>query len=233
MRKNEKLSKRILNSRVMHFLLSLLASLLMRAIYATNRVNKEYPAEALPYLTGEKPAVFCFWHGRMIMHPFVKPPGRSMQVLISQHNDGALITATMAWFDIGSVRGSSSRKRGGGGTRAVFEMMDVTGRGGNLSITPDGPRGPFQVAAQGAAYVAAKTGYPILPITFSASRHWRLRSWDKFMIPKPFGRIQFVAHTPILATGEDDAAIAATTAELQTHLAAITHEADEICGVAA
>jgi lysophospholipid acyltransferase (LPLAT)-like uncharacterized protein len=223
-----RLTKRLLNSRAAHLVLSFIMSLIMRAIYVSSRVRKQIPAETLPYIKGEKPGIFCFWHGRMIMHPFVKPPPRPMYVLISHHNDGALITATMKWFDIDSVRGSKKL----GSTQALRNLFDVTERGGNISITPDGPRGPFQKAAQGAAFVAAKTGYPIIPITFSASRHWRFGSWDKFMLPKWFGRIQFVVAPPQFVGAEDEAVLTAATAALEQTMIAITAEADQLCGVA-
>lgn len=223
----KKLSKRLINTKLAHVLLSGLASVLVRLIYATCRVEKRFAPEALPYLRSEHPAIFCFWHGRMIMHPFMKPRGRTIQVLVSHHNDGALITATMRWFGIGSVRGS--RKLGG--AQAVRELMAITERGGNIAITPDGPRGPFQQCAPGAAFVACKTGYPLVPTSFSATRYWRFRSWDRFMLPKPFGRIVFVAHAPIIARGEDAAAQAETTATLETSLAEATAEADADCGV--
>lgn len=222
MARKKSLSKRIFRTRAMHFMLSVIASLLMRFIYLTSRVEKRFPDVTLPYLRGENPAIFCFWHGRMIMHPFVKPPGRTMSVLISHHNDGALITETMRRFGVGSVRGSKKL----GGTKALLDLFRVTEAGGNISITPDGPRGPFQKAAPGAAYVAAKTGYPLIPITFSANRYWRFGSWDKFMLPKPFSRILFIAGTPITATGEDEKAGAAITATLEADLAFITQEAD-------
>jgi lysophospholipid acyltransferase (LPLAT)-like uncharacterized protein len=224
------LKKRILNSRVAHFVLSLIMSVLMRAIFITCRVEKIiFTAEAKPYAAGELPAIFCFWHGRMIMQPFLKPPGRTMSVLISHHNDGALITATMLRFGIGSVRGS--RKLGS--TQALRELFEVTARGGNIAITPDGPRGPLQKAAQGAAYVSAKTGYPILPIAFSATRHWRFKSWDRFMLPKPFSRIVFIVGPMVFATADSQDHIEATTAALETTLTHITTEADMACGVLA
>lgn len=221
------LQKRLLSSPLVHFFGTLIFSLLLRSIYCTSRVHQQMPAECDPYLHGEKPAIFCFWHGRMIMHPFIRPP-RSMHVLISQHNDGALITRTMRWFGIDSVR--VARKRGS--TPAMRELFAVTQRAENIAITPDGPRGPFQKAADGAAYVAMKTGYPLIPVTFSARRHWRLRSWDKFMIPKWCTQIQFVADQPIFVVGDDDdAALAATTAMLEKTLVDITAQADIMCGV--
>lgn len=223
------LKKRVLKSGPVHFFGSFVASLIMRAIFISSRVQYQFPQSVLPYLHSEAPAIFCFWHGRMIMHPFVKPK-RPMYVLISHHNDGALITMTMKWFGIDSVR--TARKRGG--TPAIRELLAVAHRADNISITPDGPRGPFQVAADGAAYVAQKTGYPIVPVTFSASRHWRLRSWDKFMVPKFFTRILFIAGEPIIvstAPENEDAAIALGTAQLQEYLVRITAEADQTLGV--
>ncbi len=223
----KKLFKRILNSKALHFSMSLVASLLMRAIYSTCRVEKEFDEKAKPYLAGEKPAVFCFWHGRLIMAPFIVPPKRSMSVLISHHNDGALITETMLRFGIGSVRGSKKL----GGAKALLALLKITETGGNIAITPDGPRGPFQKAASGAAYVAAKTGYPLVPISFSATRHWRFQSWDKFMLPKPFTRLRFTAAAPLLIHSDEDAPTA--TASLEASLTTLTRATDEAVGVAA
>jgi lysophospholipid acyltransferase (LPLAT)-like uncharacterized protein len=110
--------------------------------------------------------------------------------------------------------------------------MSITASGSNLGFTPDGPRGPFQQAASGAAFVAAKTGYPLLPITFSATRHKRLRSWDRFMIPLLFSRIVFVADDPIWAEDASSSGVTQTTHRLTTSLNRITAEADAICGIA-
>lgn len=220
--------KRILSSPLVHVLGSLLVSLLLRLVYLTSRNRYQFAAASLPYAKSQHPGIFCFWHGRMIMQPFLKP-ARPMHVLISHHNDGALITATMRWFGIDSVR--IARKRGG--TPAMRELFAVTEKNENIAITPDGPRGPFQQAAGGAAYVAAKSGYPLIPITFSAERHWRLRSWDRFMIPRFFSRILFIVGEPIFVPHDaDDAAQAHATALLQESLVRITAEADAALGVA-
>lgn len=225
--KHKSLGKRLLNSPVTHFIVSVVGSIVLRLIYATTRVQKIFPDATLPYMRGEKPAIFCFWHGRMIMQPFIKPPGRSLKVLMSLHNDGALINATMRWFGIGSVRGSKKL----GSTKALRAMLAITEEGGNIAITPDGPRGPFQQAKNGAAYVAAKTGYPIIPISFSATRHKRFRSWDKFMLPTPFGRVVFVAGQPHHVASDEDAIMAAATGLLEIDITAVTAEADRRCGV--
>jgi hypothetical protein len=225
------LKKRILKSRFVNYSVPLLASLWLRFIYGTSRVTHEYPTSVHPFLRGEKPAIFCFWHGRLAMQAFAKPP-RPMLVLISHHNDGALITSIMRWFNIGSVRGSKSN----GGSVAVREMFTIARRGDNICITPDGPRGPAQVAADGTGYVAMMTGYPIIPISFSATRYWRLKTWDRFLLPKPFTRIHFVAGDPIevpRAREDQGEIVQHYTTLLTDRLNDVTARADRHCGVAA
>lgn len=223
------LKKRLLNSPAAVWMIAWLLWLVVRLIYATQRVQKEFHEASLPVLRGEQPAILCFWHGRMIFQPMLNP-SRPMYVLISRHRDGMMISSIMRCFGIRTVTGSSSR----GAANAIRTMKEIAANGGNISITPDGPRGPFQRAAEGAAYLASKTGYPIVAVTFSASRHWRLKSWDRFLMPKPFGRVQFKTAPPMhIAADADDATIARATAELEAQLTAITAAADEACGVAA
>ena len=58
--------------------------------------------------------------------------------------------------------------------------------GYDFGITPDGPRGPRHVFKVGAVYLASQSGLPIVPITVSYHRFWRLKSWDQFQLPWPF-----------------------------------------------
>lgn len=221
------LKKRLFKSRAVQVILAFLIALIVRVIYFTARIEKKVSPDAAPYMNGEKPAIFCFWHGRMIMHLLVKPRGRALYVLSSHHADGALIAAVMRWFGIDTVRGSRSR----GSAKALFDLFRITHDGSNIAITPDGPRGPFQKAALGAAYIAAKTGYPIVPVTFSATRHARFRSWDKFMLPKLFSRIVFVIGEPITIPADDHDALRDMNLAMENALSRITAEADTICKV--
>ena len=228
-RRRQSWKKRLLAAPAVVWPLCLLASLVMRAMYYSNRIEKHLAPESLPYWQGAKPAIFCFWHGRMLAHLFVDPPHRRMHVLSSRHRDGMLVSTLMRCFGIHTVSGSKSR----GAAAALRAMLQLAERGQNISITPDGPRGPFQQAAEGAAYLAAKSGYAILPVTFAASRHARLRSWDRFMLFKPFGRICFVTAEPLrLPPDADEAAITAATTVLQDTLTRITIQADRHCGLA-
>ncbi|GAM07934.1 putative protein [Geobacter sp. OR-1] len=133
-----------------------------------------------------------FWHARLLMIPFIYP-GTRMNVLIGTHRDGQLIADVMKCFGFGLVRGSSSK----GGVGALREMGRLLAKGNDVAITPDGPRGPAEVAKMGVAQVARVTGRPVVPIAFSSSRCWRGTSWDRMVIPKPFSQGVFVIGDPV------------------------------------
>lgn len=224
-----RLTKRLIKSRVTRTLLAFLFSLFLRLIFLTARTQKIAPDAAQPYLRGDKPALFSFWHGRMVMMLTAKPPARRVYVLNSYHSDGSAMVAVMRWFNMGTVRGSTSR----GSANAVRNLLQVTQAGASIAFTPDGPRGPAQKAAVGAAYIAAKTGYPLVPVAFSATRSWRFRSWDRFMLPKFFSRIVYVIGEPIFIADDSEEAVAQTTTLLEVAMNAVTAEADQRCGVSA
>ncbi|MEJ0009962.1 MAG: lysophospholipid acyltransferase family protein [Alphaproteobacteria bacterium] len=222
------LRKRLLKNGAVLALASFLLALWLRTVFLLSRVEYRWPEDIRAYAGGKAPALFCFWHGRLAMHPFVSPPKRPQYVLISGHADGRLISTVIRFFGIDTITGS----RGKNVTGALKVIKRVAAEGGNIGITPDGPRGPFQKAAPGAAYVAAITGYPIVVTAFSASRHHRFKSWDKFMVPRPFGRIVFVAAAVAPPKDESDAAIGEATLRIERALTEVTAQADRLCGVA-
>ena len=170
-------------------------------VYATSRKQLLVAEGAKPFMEGRGNALFAFWHGRMMMLPTVQPKPRKMHVLISFHRDGKLISQVISHFGQTTISGSSSR----GGEGAVRGILNALEEGDNISITPDGPRGPHQqVVAAGVVSIAKMSQKPIIPVTFSASRCIRLNSWDKFMLAKPFGRLVFCAGDPIYVDGDED-----------------------------
>jgi lysophospholipid acyltransferase (LPLAT)-like uncharacterized protein len=213
--------KKALKSTEVQRSVSFLLSLWLRFVYLTARVRVIMPESAKPYMRGKQQAIFCFWHGRMILNPFKNPRGRAMRVLISHHRDGALIVAVLRWFGIGTVRGSTNK----GGDIAIRELFQVIAKGYNISITPDGPKGPAYIAQPGAAYIAQKTGLPIVPISFAASRAKIFDSWDNFVLPKPFTKVVFVVGEPIAVQAQDD--IAERSLQLQESINRVMQEADK------
>jgi len=109
--------------------------------------------------------IIAFWHGRQLMMPLAYR-GPEAHILISQHRDGELIHRIVSRFGFRSVRGSTTR----GGAAALRDLIRAGQSGADLVITPDGPKGPFQVAQIGAVQLAQATGLPIVPIAFSCSK---------------------------------------------------------------
>jgi lysophospholipid acyltransferase (LPLAT)-like uncharacterized protein len=184
-----------------------LAAQLLRLLWLSFRRDIRIHPDAAAYMRGDTSAIFCLWHGRMILFPFLKPKARELFVLISHHRDGELIAKLIAHFGVQSVRGSSSN----GAKEATHMLQQKLAEGRNISITPDGPRGPACQAQRGALHLARQSGTPMIPVSFAASRYTQLRSWDRFIIPHPFAKIRVEIAAPITV------AKAATLTELKQH----------------
>lgn len=202
----------------------------IRFVYFTARRQLVLPEGVQEYISGEKNCIFAFWHGRLMMVPPYKPPLSPMAVLISQHNDGQLIAMAMQHFSIGTVRGSSSK----GGSRAGREVVQRLNDGSNISITPDGPRGPNRRAQAGIIHLARMCGKPILPLGISCSRHKALNSWDRMQIALPFGKIAACIAEPVIVPQDaDDKTTEQARLLLEERLNAATRQADELVGLSA
>jgi len=138
-----------------------------------------------------QPFIFSLWHGHLL--PLLwHHRGSGVAILISEHRDGELIARAAQWLGYRLIRGSTTR----GAERALLSLVRELKSGREVAVTPDGPRGPARSFAPGALIAAQRSGAPILPIAASADRAWRLGSWDKFMIPKPFARITVAYGSP-------------------------------------
>ncbi len=213
------ISKHFLKHPRTQLILSYLLAGYIRLVMVTNRKEFHIHPDAETFINGEKNAIFAFWHGRMMLLPAINPP-RKMHVLISEHRDGKLISQVIHHFGQNTVVGSSSK----GGTEAVRNIVRLLKKGDNISITPDGPRGPNQVAEAGVVTIAKLSQKPVIPVTFSATKHKRLKSWDRFMIAKPFGRIVFCIGAPIMIEQADEVARIA----IETSMNNLVEQADAL-----
>lgn len=136
--------------------------------------------------------VFSLWHGEML--PLLWSMRRTRAaILISEHGDGEIIARAAMSLGYRTVRGSTSRGAG----RALLALTSQLEEGHPVAVTPDGPRGPRHSFAPGALMAAQRAGAPIIAIRAFAEGVWRLRSWDRFEIPKPFTRITVVLSDPV------------------------------------
>lgn len=151
----------------------------------------------------ERAVIFSLWHGQLLPLLWYHR-NQGVKILISEHRDGEVVARTAQSLGYGLIRGSTTH----GGNRALITLVRELEAGHEVAITPDGPRGPAGTFAPGALVAAQRTQSYIIPVGVSASRTWRLKSWDRFMIPKPFALItiaygeasQVIAESARLAT---------------------------------
>ncbi|MCD6172650.1 MAG: lysophospholipid acyltransferase family protein [Sulfurimonas sp.] len=163
----------------------LIGSLLIRLLYLTNK--KKFHA---PENLGDEKFIMACWHGELLMIPYAYTRYRKnphVKLLISEHFDGNLIAKTLNFFGFGTIRGSSTR----GGAKALIESIKEIKNGYDLGITPDGPKGPRHEVHDGIVIMAQKAKVKIVLVEIKPTKFWQLNSWDKFVIPKPFGTINY------------------------------------------
>ncbi|HXA10370.1 MAG TPA: lysophospholipid acyltransferase family protein [Chthoniobacterales bacterium] len=137
----------------------------------------------------------ALWHNRLLLLPFVLKrflPERRGAALISASRDGALLADLVERFDFEVVRGSTSRQ----GASAIRQLAEIIARGKDVVITPDGPRGPAYELGQGIVYLAQQSGAAVVPINLEYSGSWRVKSWDRFILPRPFSRVRVIFGAP-------------------------------------
>ncbi|MEO8909294.1 MAG: lysophospholipid acyltransferase family protein [Gemmatimonadaceae bacterium] len=155
---------------------------------------------------GGNPFIFSIWHGQLLVGLW-HHRHEGVTVLISEHRDGEMVARAAQSLGYGLIRGSTTR----GGGRALISLVRELRDGHEIAITPDGPRGPAGKFAPGALVAAQRSDVFILPVGVSASRSWRLRSWDRLMIPKPFARVT-IAYGPPTKVDATDTRVAADEA---------------------
>ncbi|BDS08526.1 hypothetical protein NT6N_35660 [Oceaniferula spumae] len=163
-------------------------TVLIRLLGLTLRCRLEDPHGIRQLAQPGVPVIWIFWHNCLIAAPLnkVKFSGRApASALASASKDGAVIESVVSSFGVKTVRGSSSRR----GVAALIALKKALKAGEQLFVTPDGPRGPRYHLQPGIVKLAQSSGAPILPVRFTFSSCWRLKSWDRFRIPKPFSSI--------------------------------------------
>ena len=194
--------------------------LFFRALFST--LKFEYRAEdprTIPTETGgASDYVYTAWHDAIVFAMFSwksRPPGVA---LVGPHRDGSYVSNILKEIGIGAVRGSSSKQ----GAKAVRHLLAETA-GKNIIVTPDGPRGPRRVLKVGPAFVASRTGKPVVPTAFHANHAWSFRgSWTDLVLPVPFTKVTVCTARPYFVPPD------ATRDEMESHTAFLQSEMDRL-----
>ncbi|MFZ4166554.1 lysophospholipid acyltransferase family protein [Brevundimonas sp. NPDC058933] len=205
----------------------------MRFCYATIRWEHENQQVA-EEVWAEGGGVLCaFWHARLALAPACWPMKRAQAIkgLVSLSPDGEFFAKAVGRLGIPAVRGSSSNKdkakQAKGGTQALRDGLKQLKVGG-LAVTPDGPRGPARQMAEGLPLMAKLSGAPVLFIGVSCKPAIRLNSWDRAVLPLPFGKGAVVWDKACYPEG---AAMAEVAADWTERLTAVEARADAITGL--
>ncbi|HEO69922.1 MAG TPA: DUF374 domain-containing protein [Candidatus Hydrogenedentes bacterium] len=140
---------------------------------------------------GPTARLYAFWHEAMGLAAW-QYRNSGGHTLTSYSFDGELAARVVQRLGMEALRGSSSR----GGAQALDDMAEAL-RHVIVGFTLDGPRGPRRQAKPGIALLAARATMPVIPMALVAQHCWRLNSWDRFPIPKPFSRVVCAYGSPI------------------------------------
>lgn len=172
-------------------LVPFIGALMIRIIYLT---SKKY--FHIPQVIPQEPVIFAFWHGDLLMQSYVYSQFRQIpkaKVLISDHFDGQIIARVIKFFGLGTIHGSTTR----GGAKVLMQGLKSLSDGYDIGITPDGPKGPRYTVSDGVVVMAQKRQVKVIVYSCVPTSFWQLGSWDRFVIPKPFGVLNFYASEPI------------------------------------
>lgn len=211
-----------LRQRISLTIVSHFVALLMRVVCSTCRVELRNVQHLAQVQERYGAALLLFWHEAIPLGAW-RYRRTGIHTLTSYSYDGELVTRVVARLGIGALRGSSSR----GGSDAMHRMSTALSQGVSVIFTPDGPRGPRREMKAGAAVLSARTKMPVIPNAFAVTRCWRMKSWDKMVIPKPFSTIVCEYGEPVAACeSEDEAAIEVKRDELERAMVALQERLD-------
>ncbi len=201
-----------------------LGAMVLKGLGHTLRVRVERDEPLLQFRRDRQPVIFTFWHDRILPLAYLHR-NEGIVVLVSQHGDGEYVARTIEQMGFGTARGSSTR----GGARGLRGLVHAAREGHDLAFTPDGPRGPRRRFKAGALVAAQLTGAPLLPLAAGGEGIWRLKSWDRMVVPKPFAEITLKYDRPYFiprsASGDD---LVAHAIKLEGILNRLTDEVDDV-----
>lgn len=227
--------KRLFRSSVLQHTLAMLLAGYMRLVKASTHWEIRGLEVITPLWQGKAGVIGTLWHGRVMLALAAWPMDKQTPAfLISRSKDGTFIARATSALGAKVIRGSAKNQRKSkdkGGSAAFRQMIHHVDHGGLMAITPDGPRGPLMQASMGAIRLAKLTGAPIVCLAVSTRWGKRFASWDRFILPLPFGRGVVVWKGPVCVPADaDDALLEEKRIEMEILLRNATCEADNACG---
>jgi hypothetical protein len=203
---------------------------LIRLVVNWSRAERVIGAEHITTALQQAPSFIpVYWHQHTlhcVKHLLgQRSAGLKLGFLISPSVDGEIGAMIVKKLGGEVIRGSSTHT----GARALRDYYQALAHDGlSPAITPDGPRGPPWKFKPGAVLLAQMSGRPILPLSYAASRAWKIQ-WDRFIIPWPLSRIVIAVGEPLyVAKGLDAAGLERLQLEMETRLRAAFETAQAV-----
>jgi len=175
-----------------------LLTVVIRLLCATLRLTVECEEQTMKALQESDGGFLVCWHGRTLV-PTDYFRGRGYGTLISMSRDGSLMAQYQRNLGMKTIRGSTKRR----GVLAAREALTFLEQGGIMLMTPDGPRGPSHIVQPGIIFLAKKSRKVIIPGGIYATPNWKLKSWDQYMVPRPFSRVRMILGEPFYISSDE------------------------------
>ena len=185
----------------------------LKLLYASLRITVTPRKIQLP----DNGAIITFWHGNMITGWLLAQslfPGEKITAVVSMSEDGNILAETLERLGFSLIRGSSSK----GGDEVKLNIQKVLQKGDIVALTPDGPRGPAKQFKFGTLRLASQKRYPLVFADISHANPWKLKSWDRFEIPKPFSKTIVKLHLVDLPEFNNEEELQSYTKQLSIKL---------------
>ncbi len=208
---------------IIQWIIAILIAIPIWFVYLTSKIKITNYETFKKYR--KKPAIFVFWHGRsMMLSPIIAVGGMRAYAVASKHHDGRIMAKLQRLFGLRPIYGSTSD----GGLSVLRGGLHVLSDGRySMCISPDGPGGPSLRIQDGTMYFAKMSGAPIIPVCYSASRCWFMDNWDKYMVAKPFSRINCIVGEPVFVPRRaSDEEFASIREKLENYMVETLHQMD-------
>lgn len=210
-------------TRFVTFLLGIMAGIYFGLVIRSMRWQRLEGAGFSDYWPRHKPVILVHWHNRLLGFPAKFGWRYRPHYLISSSRDGNIALLSGVINGIHYINGSTDK----GGAKALLGLRRLLKKDQMICITPDGPRGPARMATNAAIILAASSGAPIVPFSWSSSRHHRQKSWDRLMVPTWFSRGVYAFGEPIyIHSPLDEAAANAARLNMEDAINAVTAATD-------
>ena len=204
--------KRFMRSNAVQITAGWLVAAYMTLVKYTTRWDVERADQVESIIKGGKGVIALVWHSRFMMLTSAwKKTYQLPFVLISRSRDGEIVAHTSRFLGLKTIRGSAKKAAKGnmaakakGGAKAGLDIVTALENDGCIVITPDGPRGPRQRLGDGPIRLAKLTGVPLMPCTFAIRNRKQFNSWDKLVLPLPFGKGKIIWGTPVTVPADAD-----------------------------